>query len=117
MLRDTGEDVDPDSEDSDYWKEAPGNIPLDMQKNFGFAQLLLPGPELIDIGLPKDEVQKQKVLEMYASVLKDQLEGLNDFDDGFDVEDDGQDLDLDDESIEKLISSGVDMDSIMRSLR
>ena len=90
----------------DYWKETPGNIPLDMRRNIGMAQLLLPGPELIDIGLPKDEKAKQKVMAMYAEVLKDQLQDLDMFED-FDLDD--SDDDFDDEKMEKLLASGADL--------
>ena len=77
-----------------------------MRRNIGMAQLLLPGPELIDIGLPKDEKAKQKVMAMYAEVLKDQLQDLDMFED-FDLDD--SDDDFDDEKMEKLLASGADL--------
>jgi len=75
--RAAGEAIDStDSDESDYWKEVPGNVPLDMQQRSGFAQLLLPGPHLMDISLPKDDVKKAKVLEMYANVMQEQFQNM-----------------------------------------
>ena len=67
MLKAAGEDpgYDSDEFEDEYWAEKKGNIPLDMQRRLGFAQILAPGPELLDISLPKDEEAKQKVLEMF----------------------------------------------------
>lgn len=112
MLRAAGEAVNSDSDDSDYWKEAPGNVPRDMQHRSGFAQLLLPGPELIDISLPKDEVAKEKVLEMYANVLKDQLQGMTSLDD-FDFDSDDDDDDFDEAEMELLLAKNGDIGDLL----
>ena len=106
MRRAAGEIVDSDSDDSDYWKETPGNVPLDMQKRSGFAQLLLPGPELMDISLPKDSQEKEKVLQMYAEVMKDQMKELDfDFDDS--------DSDFDEAEMEQILAQNADIGQIL----
>ena len=113
MLKAAGEDpgYDSDEFEDEYWAEKKGNIPLDMQRRLGFAQILAPGPELLDISLPKDEEAKQKVLEMFKDVLKDELQDMVD---GFDLDSDEEDPDaLDDDEIEKMLASGVDIGDML----
>ena len=113
MLRAAGEDpgYDSDEFEDEYWGEKKGNVPLDMQRRLGFAQILAPGPELLDITLPKDEEAKQKVLEMFKDVLKDELQDMVD---GFELDSDEEDADaLDDEEIEKMLASGVDIGDML----
>ncbi|CAG5084029.1 Oidioi.mRNA.OKI2018_I69.PAR.g10527.t1.cds [Oikopleura dioica] len=113
MLKAAGQDpgYDSDEFEDDYWSEKKGNIPLDMQRRLGFAQILAPGPELLDISLPKDEEAKQKVLEMFKEVLKDELQDMVD---GFELDSDEEDEDaLGDEEIEKMLASGVDVGDML----
>merc|ERR1712008_82199 len=72
-----------ESDSSDYWKEKPGNLPLDMRFNDGKAQILLPGFDLQDISLPKDAAEKTKMLKMYNEAVKMAL-----LDGNFDEEED-----------------------------
>ena len=76
MLKGTLGESFSDSDDSDYWKEKPGNLPRDMRKGDGIAQILLPGFELQDIGLPKDEKKKEEMIKMYNDAMKTALQGM-----------------------------------------
>jgi len=77
MLKGTlGDENFSDSDSSDYWKEKPGNLPRDMRLTDGIAQILLPGFELQDIGLPKDEQKKEEMIKMYNEAMKTALQGM-----------------------------------------
>ena len=94
-----------ESDSSDYWKEKPGNLPLDMQRNEGKAQILLPGFDLQDISLPKDAKEKKQMLKMYNEAVKIAL-----MDGDFDME---EDPDFTDDIMDKIESGEMDLEEYL----
>ena len=109
MLRaqngDGGADAGFESDSSDYWKEKPGNLPLDMRHHDGPAQILLPGFDLQDISLPKDAEKKEEMLKMYNDAVKMAL-----LDGDFDAD---EDPDFTDDIMDKFETGEMDLEEYL----